>query len=186
MSSGDRPLSQLVGDLTNAVEQLQSELEANAGPPRPPTPRQLARFTSDVTIPAIILVLETNVRALRLVQRALRIPEGRDVDAEASGARQRATELGRATLTRLDDALTDLGETLDDSSTDGDARDLLQEVRDLQSEVDQRLEQTDPDSGTDTERGASDSVDIDVDAELQSIKHDVEGDNSHEGEKGND
>ena len=105
-----------MGELRTAVEELQTELESTRGPPRPPTPRRLAEFTSEVTIPAIILLLETNVRALRLVQRTLRLAEGRQGDSADTPARKRATDLGRVTLSRLDDALTDLGSALDTAS----------------------------------------------------------------------
>lgn len=181
MSSRDPELSTLVGDLTSVLEELQTELESSRGPPRPPTPRQLARFTSEVTIPAIILVLETNVRALRLVQRGLRMAEGQDGET-ADPARQRASELGRTTLAKLDDALTDLGSALDDTGSDARARDLLEEVRDLQAEVDARLD-AEADSPTDADAG--DAVGVDVDAELQSIKDEVDEDNSHEGDNTN-
>lgn len=178
MSSDDQELTTLVGDLSETVEELQSELESGRGPPRPPTPRQLAEFTSEVTIPAIILVLETNVRALRLFQRALRHAEGRTGDSAGTQARQRATDLGRATLSRLDDVLTDLAGSLDETSADAEARDLLEEVRTLQSEIDARL---DVDSETDSTSSDGTSVDVDVDAELQSLKDDVDDDTSHEG-----
>lgn len=178
MSSEDPELSELVGELGSVVEELQTELESARGPPRPPTPRQLAEFTSEVTIPAIILVLETNVRALRLVQRGLRLAEERDGESTGAAARKRATDIGRTTLSRLDDALTDLGSTLDESPTDSQARDLLEEVRDLQSEIDTRLEAQAESARTDE---ASGGVDIDVDAELQSLKNDVDEDGSQEG-----
>lgn len=173
MSSRDPELSQLLGELTGAVEELQSELTESRGPPRPPTPKQLVRFTSEVTIPAIVLVLETNVRALRLVQRALRIAEGRDPGNSSSQTRERATDLGRATLARLDGALDDLGTALEGRPPDDEARKLLDEVRDLQSEIDERLDTSDVAGG--------ESVDIDVDAELESIKKDIDDNNSHEG-----
>jgi hypothetical protein len=180
MSSDDPDLAALVGDLTTVVEELQTELESR-GPPRPPTPRRLTEFTTEVTIPAIILVLETNVRALRLLQRTLRYADGRDGAGEDSATRKRASDLGRATLSRLDDALSDLGSALDDRPADNDARDLLEEVRDLQAELDARLDTESEPAATGETR---DSVGIDVDAELESIKDDVE-DDSHGGRKDN-
>ncbi|WP_302080800.1 DUF7547 family protein [Salinibaculum rarum] len=176
MSNGGQELSALLSELTASLEQLQDELDPARGPLRPPTPRQLAQFTSEVTIPAIVLVLETNVRALRLVQRALRIAEGREATPGSSQARQRATDLGRATLSRLDEALSDLGSALESRPPDDEARELLEEVRDLQSEVDDRLETTSTDR---------DAVDIDVDAELQSLKDDVDDSDSHGGDENN-
>lgn len=166
MSDRDAELSTLFGELTGAVEQLQEELAQSNGPPRPPTPRQLATFTSEVTIPAIILVLETNIRALRLAQRALRIAEGRSTGTDNSAVRQRATDVGNSALSRLDDALSDLSAALDGRPPDDEARELLTEARDLRSEIDDRLDTT--------TTGDADSVDIDVEAELRSIKDDID------------
>lgn len=183
MSSDDPELSVLVGDLSDIVEELQSELKSNQGQPRAPTPRQLAEFTSEVTIPGIILVLETNVRALRLFQRTLRHAEGRSGGGAETQARKRVSDLGRTTLSRLDDALMDLGSALDDSRGTGDARDLLEDVRDLQSDIDARLDTV---AGPASDDDDPDGVDVDVDAELQSLKNDAEGDNSHDGNDSND
>jgi hypothetical protein len=188
MSDGDTEMTRLVGELVNAVEELQSELEPTGGPLRPPTPRELARFTSEVTIPAIILVLETNVRALRLVQRALRIAEGRDTDRGGSVARERATALGRATVDKLDDALTDLQDALDGRPPDDEAREVLGRVRDLQADVEAELAaDSTPDmdgASTDTESedaAGEERVDVDVDAELEALKDDLDDDSAPEG-----
>jgi hypothetical protein len=135
-----------------------------------------------VAIPAAILLLETNVRALRLVQRGLRFAETTDGDATGTTARKRATDLGRETLSRLDDAVSDLGSALDESSGDAQARDLLDDVRDLQSDIDARL---DAQAEADATEPSADGVDIDVDAELQSIKDDVDGNESDAGHKDN-
>ena len=173
MSSDDPQLSELVGELGRVVEQLQTELESTRRPSGPPTPRRLAEFTSEVTIPAVILVLETNVRALKIVQRALRLAENRTDESEDTTASKRATDLGRATLSRLDGALADLSGALDESGTDAQARDLLGDVRDLQSEIDARL---DAQAETAPAEESQNGVDIDVDAELRSIKDDVDED----------
>ena len=66
-------LSRLVAELVTTLEDLEDELEpSDERPLRPPTPGELRRFTSDVAIPGLILILESNIRALRLLQRALR------------------------------------------------------------------------------------------------------------------
>ena len=173
--SDTRPdLSTLVGDLTRSVRELQSELESERGPPRPPTPGELARFTSEVTIPAIILALETNIRALELLRRALRLADRREpARPDTAGARERAEDLGRATLSRLDAVLADLQDALEGRPPDDEARDLLAEARDLREEIDDRLAQ-----GTTGSEG--EPVEVDVDAELQSLKDDVEGDEHNE------
>jgi len=182
-----REAAGLVGDLAGTVEELQAELTGDGPPRRPPTPRDLARFTSEVTIPAIILALETNVRALKLFQRALRLAAGERPSTGKTGgeARERAEELGRETLARLDDALADLQEALAGRPPDDPARELLADARTLRGEIDDRLAASgragdDPVAGTDVpgERG----VDIDVESELQSIKDDVKDDGDDGGD----
>lgn len=184
MSGTDTELSELLTDLTRSLEDLQSELEPSSGPLRPPTPRQLARFTSEVTIPAIVLVLETNVRALKLVQRALRIADGRETSSQrtGSGTRERAVALGQATLTRLDETLADLQDALEGRPPDDEARQLLDRVRDLEADIEAQLEATDVETPAETD---GDGVGIDVDAELQSLKDDVDDNAADEGNNGN-
>lgn len=181
MSETDTSLPGLLSELTRSLEELQGELEPTDGRPRPPTPRQLARFTSEVTIPAILLVLETNIRALRLVQRALRIADGRDPTARSTATRERAVELGQATLSRLDETLGDLQEALAGRPPDDEARQLLQRVRDIEAEIEAELEA----SGAADEASSSDRVGIDVDAELQSLKDEMDT-NSDDGDGDDD
>ncbi len=181
MSDTDTSVPQLLSELTRSLEALQDELEEPPRGFRPPSPAELSRFTSEVTIPAVILVLETNIRALRLVQRALRIADGRDAqpDSSPSQTRERAVELGQATLSRLDDALGDLQETLEERPPEDDARQLLQRVQDIEHEIEAKLETTEAADGTRSEDPAAtntDSIDIDVDAELQSLKDTMDDD----------
>ncbi len=178
-------MSALVGDLAQTIEELQSDLEPDARPSlRPPSPRDLARFTSEVTIPAIVLALETNVRVLKLLQRALRLAAGEDPrSGEATQARERAEAIGRRSLSRLDDVLADLQDALDRRPPDDPARELLDEARALRTEIDDRLQAADTDAArTDDQPGDSpvgpsedqSGVDIDVESELRSIKDDIE------------
>ncbi|MFB6308239.1 MAG: hypothetical protein ABEH35_02825 [Haloarculaceae archaeon] len=170
--SSDDDLSALVGDLVGALRELEAEFEprTESGLPRPPSPREIVRFTSDVTIPAAILVLRTNIEALKLLQRALRLSGGRSPTADAGGEmRERAEQLSRATLSRLDDALADLQAALEGRPADEDAQELLDEARALQQTVEERLGNghTNGDAG---DGGTAEDVPVDVDAELQSIK----------------
>lgn len=178
MSRRSPDLTRLVGDLARAVQDLQSELEPDRRLPlRPPTPRELTQFTTEVTIPALILVLETNVRALQLLQRTLRLVDGSEV-TDSPDARERVESLGRTTLNRLDDALADLQEALESRPPDDDARRLLDEARDLRDEIDARLaaDSSPPESASpdDVIPADDDQVDIDVESELQSIKDDID------------
>lgn len=181
-------LAGLVGDLAGTVEELQGELTAGRSPRGPPTPRDLARFTSEVTIPTIILALETNIRALTLLQRALRFAAGERPSAGKSGgeARERAEQLGRETLAGLDGALADLQDALAGRPADDPARELLTEARTLRADIDDRLA-ADANPGEDgvgagTDGSTEPTVDIDVESELQSIKDDVQDES--EGENG--
>lgn len=182
MSDSRQDLPRLVGDLVETVEELQSELEPDSRLPlRPPTPRELARFTSEVTIPAIILALETNVRALRLLQRALRLGTGGTGGTSATGdeARERARAVGRTTLARLEEAFTDLQDALEGRPTDDRTRELLDDARDIRAEIDERLARTDAEEGSRQDRARDptterNEVDIDVESELRSIKDDLD------------
>ncbi|NHX38303.1 MULTISPECIES: hypothetical protein [Haloarcula] len=176
--SSDDDLTALITDLVTTLQDLETEVEptTDSGLPRPPTPGELLRFTSDVTIPAVILVLKSNIEALKLLRRALRMAEGRPTSTgSASGeVRQRASDLSRATLSRLDGALTDLQQAVEGTPEDEEARELIQEAQQLRGQIRERLaaesevsEEVDPDEVTD--------VPVDVDAELRSIKDDIEG-----------
>jgi hypothetical protein len=171
--AADDDLDALVADLVGVLRELERSFEPEtvAGIPRPPTPREMARFTSEVAIPGAILVLRTNIEALRLLQRTLRMADGRAsqdrVTASAVGARARS--VSQMTLSRLDDALTDLQAAVEGRPEDDDARELLDRARDLRDEVDARLAAADEEVG-----GGRDDVPVDVEAELQSIKRTVE------------
>ena len=193
-SDTDSDLGPLVTELVRTLRELESEFEprTESGLPRPPSPRELMRFTSDVTIPAAILVLRTNIEALKLLQRALRMADGRS-PATGSGAgevRDRAQRLSEATLSRLDGALADLQDAVEGRPEDAEARDLLEEARELRRDVEERLDgRTNGESpardGTDGDGADGDvvggdagddtaSVPVDVDAELRSIKDEFE------------
>jgi len=200
--SSDEDLARLVADLVRTLRELERELEP--GPPddglRLPTPRDLRRLTSEVAIPGIILILETNIRALRLLQRALRLAEGADeAREETEQLRDRARSASESTLSRLDDALVELGDAIEGRPPDDEAADLLEEARSLRADIESRLresatttderdggaagttdeshseDQHENRSDDDDEDGtAADSVGVDVDAELESIKRELD------------
>lgn len=178
-ASGEVSLARLATDLAHSLRDLQRELDDGPGRPRLPTPQELLRFTDEVAIPALILVLETNIRALRLLQRALRFAEGRDTrpTGGSSEVRDRAIALSQTTLDRLDGVLADAQDAIEGQPPDEDSRELLDEARDLRTEIDDRLaaERSDTASagGTPAETD-SDAVPVDVDSELQSLKDDLD------------
>ncbi|WP_434530721.1 DUF7547 family protein [Haloarcula sp. NS06] len=176
--SSDDDLTALVTDLVTTLQELETEVEptTDSGLPRPPTPGELLRFTSDVTIPAVILVLKSNIEALKLLRRALRMAEGRPTSTGSASdeVRQRASDLSRATLSRLDGALTDLQQAVEGTSEDEEARELIQEAQQLRNQIRDRLaDESDGGEAVDPEQVTD--VPVDVDAELRSIKDDIEG-----------
>ncbi|MFB6189289.1 MAG: hypothetical protein ABEI57_05350 [Halapricum sp.] len=165
----ERPsVEQQLRTLTETLERLQGELERERRSPlapRPPTFSELRRFTSEVAIPGLVLLLETNVRALKLLQRTLRMADERGESATA--ASERASEIGSIALARLDETLADVQSALAGEPTDSEARDLLEEARTLRADIEDRLAEQD---GEPIETGPS----VDVEAELQSIKDQVD------------
>lgn len=187
---GDEDLTRLVADLVAALRELESELERPepGRPPRLPTPREMRRFASDVAIPGLILVLETNVRALRLLQRSLRLADEAERAGEsASEIRARAETASATTLERLDGALAELQSAIEGRPDNDEAAALLAEARELRAEVERRLEERarengagagspEDDTSTDEAEDREDegAVQVDVDAELESIKAELD------------
>ena len=178
-ASSDDDVTALLSELVRTLQDLETEVEPTTanGRPRPPSPSELLRFTSDVTIPAAILVLKTNIEALKLLRRALRMADGRSPTTQsgAGEVRQRAAELSKTTLTRLDDALSDLQDAVEGRPQDEQARQLLNEARDLRSDLAEQLSDESPADGDMATEGTE--VPVDVDAELRSIKDEIDDDN---------
>jgi hypothetical protein len=180
-NSGEPDVTRLVRDLTRELQTLKRELDDD-GRGQLSTRRQLSQFTSEVAIPSVILILETNIRALKLLRRTLRLAEGREPETSRSRAaeevRGRAEQLGTEALSRLDETLATVQSSLADEGADEDVRRLLDEARQLQGQISKQLdgqerdsEQTEPST---TEDG--DPVAIDVDTELQTLKDNLEDD----------
>lgn len=197
----DPEVGPLVADLVRTLRELESEFEprTESGLPRPPSPSELVRFTSDVGIPGVILLLRTNIEALKLLQRALRLADGRapTTGSEGTEVRRRAERLSRTTLSRLDGALADLQDAVEGRPENDDARELLDEARSLRDDVERKLSEgggadgnessSEADEATDLDEVAtSESVPVDVDAELRSIKEEFEDGSDGNGASGGD
>ncbi|PSP95593.1 hypothetical protein BRC91_01555 [Halobacteriales archaeon QS_4_62_28] len=194
-TSGDDDLARLVGDLVSTLRQLEDEFEPRTeeGLPRPPTVRELLRLTSDVAIPATILLLRSNIEALKLLQRALRMADGRPptTASGSSDVRARAEQLSMTTLSKLDGALADLQDAVEGQPSNDDARELLEEARQLREDIENRLDERtngerEPANGeTDDRLGGEDDTDVpvDVDAELQSLKDDMVDEDGQNGDE---
>jgi len=196
-ADADPDVTELLADLTRSLRELQSEMEPERRL-RPPSPGELSQFASEVAIPGLILLLQTNIRALQLLQRTIRLAQGRDPrggGSAGSDVRERAEELSRATLGQLDNTLSEIQDAVEGRPADDDTRQLLSEARDLRDEIRAELDDgsgngdspAGDDGGTAGDTGGaaagdSDPVDIDVEAELRTIKDNLEDDEDGEGE----
>lgn len=177
-SEDDPELTQLLTDLTRTLRELEREVEPEKPDgPRLPTPSELSRFTSEVAIPGLILLLRTNIRALQLLRRAFRLADGRDPtpDGTVTEARNRAQKVGRASLSQLDGVLSELQSSLEARPQDDEANELLSRAQDLRNEIDEQMQESASENGdgTDTDDG-SDPVSIDIESELKSLKDNIE------------
>lgn len=210
MDDRDRDLAEATAELNETLEALKTELTE---PPdrefKPPTPRELLRFTEQYTIPTTIALLEAGIRSLELLAAALRAADGRPIDAVSgelgTEGRDRLAATSRETLHRLDDALAELQSAARGEPSAPEIAHLLTEARELRAEVDDRLadaidgepRRSGPDPGagsrvgsgsenTPSEHGADDTTEIDVDEELESIKRTVEGSSDDDGSPAGD
>ncbi|WEL22335.1 hypothetical protein [Halorhabdus sp. BNX81] len=163
-SQSDRAgLPQLLRELTRSLSALQRDLKAERRG-RGRGLDRLLRFTADVTIPAAILVLETNIRTLRLLQRTLRMVEDSETDGDTgTTASEDVASVGRSVVDRLDEALEDVQSAVEDSNLDDRTRQHLSEARTLNQQLEDRLQEH-------SESEANPEASVDVEAELQSIK----------------
>src|SRR5699024_7499545 len=110
------------------------------GFPRPPRPGELLEFTDEFAIPAVIAILEANIRALEAFRGAVRLARaGDEAGRRGREARAGTEELSRGALDRLDDTLADLQNALEGQPQNAEARTLLDDARALRAEIDDRL-----------------------------------------------
>ncbi|WP_254763901.1 DUF7547 family protein [Natrinema marinum] len=186
MADHDDELADAVRELTRTIDDLRAELAESRPrrrpPLRPPTPREVLRFTDEVALPATLAVLEASVRALEAFQQSLRVVRGgreaRDrTTAAAEATSERASELRRTTLSQLDSVLAELQRATSEGGLPADeqARDLLEDARRLRDDVDRRLrDAADRETETaDTDRtGSEGGVTIDIDdGPLGDVEH---------------
>lgn len=157
----DDDLDELLSDLSVTLSELQDALaeegyqDRSRRTSRLPSPSRFLRFTEEHTIPTLISLLETNIRALKLFQGMLRLVNGRDggqrSDSKPLRDDRRVRTTGRRTLDTLDSALSDLQGALEGEPTDSEARSLLDDARSLREEIDTRI------AGHDSKRDRSHS-----------------------------
>jgi len=174
-ASPDPDVTELLADLTQELRDLQGEVEPDR---ERSLRRDLARFTSEVAIPGLILLLKTNIQALELIRRAIRIAEGREPRRGAdSEVRERAERLGQVTLARLDDVLAELQGAVEDRPQDDRSVQLIEEARAIRQQIQEEFE---------TDDEAVEEVDIDVETELRALKDDLDDDRNGGHKSGRD
>ncbi len=216
---GDEELARLLSELEETLTELRSAIDEedlsgegsrqrgrSEGAPwfRPPRLRDILRFTEQQTIPTLVMILEVNIRLLRLAGATLRAidPERSAVRPDEDSASQRAIDAGRRLSTdRLTAGLTELQDAL--AGTDApnpESQRLLEDAQRLSADVRERLQagrqgrepradSQDRDSGVsidveeasrddeaDATESRGDTPGPDVDAELDSIREEVRGD----------
>ncbi|MFP8958427.1 hypothetical protein ACLI4Y_17070 [Natrialbaceae archaeon A-CW3] len=202
MDDPNDDLAAAIRELTATLELLREELTTQGPrrpPLRPPTPRELTRFGDEIAIPALIALLEANVRALKALQRGLKVArverDAKDAAGDAADrTKRRSSELRKTTLSHLDSALNELQDAVSSDSIDADERTktLLEDAQRLRADLDQRLSsleaetrsrenefdgsvtridiESEPDDTTDGVDQRSNTADVDVDAELETLK----------------
>lgn len=194
-------LERTVGELAATLDELRDELEPEQ---RPSRVRDLVRFTEQYTIPAVIAILETNIRLLEMLQGAIRLADGR-LDREGERTADRAFDA-------LDGAFSDVRDAIAGTPENPEARRLLEEARDLRAEAERRVEERRRDDRPESARQGDDrpgdelpgdelpgdergtperareardgphEVPVDVEAELETIKR--EFDETEDGDEG--
>jgi hypothetical protein len=200
----DEDLAAVAEDLSRELRELREELESESrepprgplGLPRPPRPREFARFADEVAIPGLIAILEANVKLLEALQRAIRLADTERRTRERTGevgaeAADRASEVGQGALERVQDGLEDLRSAIEgnDAATDRAGSDILTDIEELESEISERIEDSGGQVRSDRTNGAGgsesgtesddrgdqggereDGPEVDVDAELDSLR----------------
>jgi hypothetical protein len=195
-------LEVVLADLERTLSELRSALREDVRRRRrPPTPTEFLRFTEEYTIPTVVSLLEATVRSLELLRTTLRARDagGRTPDRRRPATSSGSVDVVslRDALTELQATLraTDL-------PADAATREILTDAERLSGEIDDRLaaigERRSGDAGRTEpgrarrdrstrasddeprgvaievrEEGTEGSEEVDVEAELASIKESV-------------
>ena len=162
-----------LASLESALEELQAEVrESQSSPSVPgvPSPTQFLRFADQAAIPAMIAILELNIKLLESLRRTIQLSQAGSQDRQGTPSSGRASDVGVETWRRLDAALAELQRTLSGDPSSPAAQRVLEEARSLREDIDDRVEEAS--ESTESMRVAEDETvtTIDVEAELESIK----------------
>ncbi|WP_231183383.1 hypothetical protein [Haladaptatus sp. DYF46] len=185
-------LEDRIEELETTLRGLQTELgrppRGPMGLPRPPTPREVLSFTGEYAIPTLISMLEANVRALKALQQIIRLvdPEYDPTEKARSDLSARAGRASRATLDRLQDTLNDVEGALTEGGLPEEprARRILEDARRLSEDIGDEIATGSEraDEGRELADAADEEMEeeeeeqpqVDVDAELRSIRDELD------------
>ncbi|MFH5798626.1 hypothetical protein [Haladaptatus sp. CMAA 1911] len=185
-------LEDRIEELETTLRGLQTELgrppRGPMGLPRPPTPREVLSFTGEYAIPTLISMLEANVRALKALQQIIRLvdPEYDPTETARSDLSARAGRASRATLDRLQDTLNDVEGALTEGGLPEEprARRILEDARRLSEDIGDEIAAGSEraDEGRELADAADEEMEeeedeqpqVDVDAELRSIRDELD------------
>ena len=178
--SPDPELEARIAALEESMRALQHEVrqttdDGSFGFPRPPSPNEILRFTDQAVIPAIIALLEVNIKLLQSIRRGIQLTQKRD---SVTRDRDQLQAINKDVVKQFERAIEELQHVVEGTPIDHTAKDVLADARALRSELERRTEaardavdtpskETADESGLDT---------IDVDAELDSIKAEFDTD----------
>ena len=177
--SRDDELANRVAALESQIEELRTELTDSTSSfpfPPPPSLEGILRFTDEIAIPGVILILETNIRMLKLLRRAIRLTDNESKTESATALSNDLSVYMTRTLGELENAITKL-QSLETTRGPADetAQSILQEIRSLKTELSDEI-----DSNTDTtDTTGLESRHEEIQAELESIKEELEDQTTH-------
>lgn len=153
-------LADRLDDLEDALSELRAELDdgrRSSGIPRPPRPSELLRFTERYTIPTVIALLEATIRSLELLRGALRLADpDRDLGgADRTASSDRLDAVRGEASDRLAGSLRELRRALSaaDLPSEPEARSIVDEARELSTEIERRLDDDARGMPADRDRG---------------------------------
>lgn len=179
----DAELEDRLGALEQQLDELMAELQTRPNPPRgpfglprPPSPREVLRYTDQYAIPTAVTILQTQIQLLELLQQTIRLAERGDrAVSHAESTRAQAEVAAKETISRIEQAVRDLQDALTGEGlpADDQMNQLLQDIQRLNAELEESLE-----TSTKADAAIADGHQVDVESELEAIKDEVNSDGS--------
>lgn len=171
--SDDEELTERLAALEAAVRELREEISEREDHQDMTTPRpseELLRLADEAALPALISVLKANIRMLEGLRRAIRESKADDRPEDAVDA------IDSSTADRVDSILVELQRAMEAAPENPAARDVLDQAKELRGELDRHIREAKQykeslDSAITREADEEvETIEIDIDAELEEIK----------------